>query len=110
MNTEESRGSIGALDASMQAFHYLPRLLTAAFSSVMASLLSCVTNTLPDPGYLHKQVPYAAIIHENSVSNNLYGRNVLVTGGTNGIGAAGMSLKLSSHSDIVRVQSCTQAD
>ncbi|KAG9038988.1 hypothetical protein FRB95_013666 [Tulasnella sp. JGI-2019a] len=54
----------------------------------MHSLLSSVTNRLPDPGFFHSRIPYAAIIHENSVSDDLRGRNVLVTGGTNGIGAA----------------------
>ncbi|KAG8844707.1 Glutathione reductase [Tulasnella sp. 330] len=39
-------------------------------------------------GYLHKRVPYSAITHENSVSKDLHGRSVLLTGGTNGIGAA----------------------
>ncbi|KAG8946461.1 hypothetical protein FRC04_011637 [Tulasnella sp. 424] len=45
-------------------------------------------NRLPDLGLLHQRVSFDAIQKENIGRNDLRGRNVLVTGGTNGIGAA----------------------
>lgn len=56
---------------------------------------------LPDLGLLHHRKPFKDILEENKLTPDLRDHNVLVTGGTSGLGAASTSSIHSTHNSVL---------